>query len=170
MAGCRDTYKYTATHIGPETFRWLGENSPANASAPAGDEAFYKQAGYWVDSAAYVSRPEVIESYYYAYRATGDPIYQEWAWEAYLAINETCRVGSGYSAVDDVTTVGGGSFEDFQESFWFAEVLKYSYLIQADVRLPLPIVLPSILLFSPFVGCLLCVRRQTASLGESISF
>lgn len=133
VAGCRETYTQTATKIGPESFRWLGENSPANATAPPGNETFYERAGFWIDSANYVLRPEVIESYYYAYRATGDTKYQDWAWEAYLAINETCRVGSGYSAINDVNVPGGGGFADFQESFWFAEVLKYSYLIHAEV-------------------------------------
>ncbi|ROV96610.1 hypothetical protein VPNG_09014 [Cytospora leucostoma] len=132
VAGCRDTYNQTVTKIGPETFRWLGENSPANATAPAGDEAFYERAGFWIGSAPYILRPEVIESYYYAYRATGDPIYQEWAWEAYLAINETTRVGSGYSSINNVNEEGGGGFQNFQESFWFAEVLKYSYLIHSE--------------------------------------
>ncbi|KAI7786060.1 mannosyl-oligosaccharidealpha-mannosidase ic [Diaporthe eres] len=132
VAGCRETYVQTATKIGPETFRWLGEKSPANATVPPGNETFYERAGFYIDSADYVLRPEVIESYYYAYRATGDTKYQEWAWEAYLAINETCRAGSGYSAINDVNVPGGGGFADFQESFWFAEVLKYSYLIHAE--------------------------------------
>ncbi|PSR81057.1 putative 1,2-alpha-mannosidase [Coniella lustricola] len=131
VAGCRDTYSQTVTGIGPESFMWLGENSPRGASVPAGDEAFYQRAGYYITNSEYITRPEVMESYYYAYRATGDTKYQEWAWEAYLAINETCRVGSGYSSINDVNAVGGGGFQNFQESFWFAEVLKYSYLIHA---------------------------------------
>lgn len=133
VAGCRETYAQTATGIGPEVFRWLGSRSPANASTPAGTEAFYDRAGFYITGSSYITRPEVIESYYYAYRATGDPMYQEWAWEAYLAINATCRVGSGYSSINDVDQVGGGGFQNFQESFWFAEVLKYSYLIHAEV-------------------------------------
>lgn len=32
----------------------------------------------------------------------------------------------------DVNAPGGGSFSNFQESFFFAEVLKYAYLIHAD--------------------------------------
>ena len=76
----------------------------------------------------------MLESIYYAYRATGDAKYQEWAWEAYLAINRTCAVGSGYSSISNVNAPGGGGFQDFQESFWFAEVLKYAYLIHAEVR------------------------------------
>jgi mannosyl-oligosaccharide alpha-1,2-mannosidase len=79
----------------------------------------------------YDLRPEVIESWYYAYRATGDAIYQQWAWEAFLHINETCATGVGFSAITDVNAPGGGTFLNSQESFWFAEVLKYSYLIHA---------------------------------------
>ena len=48
-----------------------------------------------------------------------------------MAINATTRVGSGYSSIRNVNIKGGGGFSNFQESFWFAEVLKYSYLIQA---------------------------------------
>lgn len=137
VSACHDTYTQTTTGIGPEVFRWQDSKLPANASnnpGPPDDQAdFYKRAGFWIDSGAYVLRPEVIESYYYAYRATGDPKYQEWAWDAFLHINETCRVGSGYSSINDVNAPDGGGFSDFQESFWFAEVLKYSYLIHAEV-------------------------------------
>ncbi len=133
---CRATYTATVTGIGPETFRWQDANIASNASnnrpPPDAQASFYNQAGFWIDNANYVLRPEVIESYYYAYRATGDPKYQDWAWEAFVAINATCSVGSGFSSINDVNAPNGGTFQDFQESFWFAEVLKYSYLIQAD--------------------------------------
>ncbi len=86
----------------------------------------------------------MIESIHYAYRATGNRKYQEWAWEAFVAVNKTCFVpdGSGYSSIRDVDAQGGGNFTNFQESFWFAEVLKYSYLIHAEVGL-LACLLPS---------------------------
>ncbi|KAF6830226.1 mannosyl-oligosaccharide alpha-mannosidase precursor [Colletotrichum musicola] len=134
---CRETYKQTATGIGPEVFRWFddkpGINTTLNPQPPANQTEFYNRAGFWIrsDGGSYVLRPEVIESYYYAYRATGDAKYQDWAWDAFLAINKTCSVGSGFSSITNVNDPKGGSFDDFQESFWFAEVLKYSYLIQA---------------------------------------
>ncbi|KAB5583110.1 glycoside hydrolase [Coniochaeta sp. 2T2.1] len=135
-AACHDTYEQTATGIGPEIFRWQDNKLPLNATnnpGPPPEQAdFYKKAGFWITGSDYVLRPEVIESFYYAYRATGDTKYQEWAWEAFLRINETCRVGSGYSSINDVNVEGGGGWSDFQESFWFAEVLKYSYLIHAE--------------------------------------
>ncbi|KAF2029320.1 glycoside hydrolase [Setomelanomma holmii] len=124
--GCHDTYTSTATHIGPEEFSWDPSSVPANQSA------FFNKTGFYITSPQYVLRPEVIESYYYAYRATSDTKYQDWAWDAFVAINATTRVGSGYSSINDVNVVGGGGWTDFQESFWFAEVLKYSFLIQSD--------------------------------------
>lgn len=123
--GCHATYTQTATGIGPERFSWNPNTVPPSQAA------FFNKTGFYILSSDYILRPEVIESYYYAYRATSDPKYQQWAWDAFLAINATTRVGSGFSGINDVNVVGGGGFKDFQESFWFAEVLKYSYLIQA---------------------------------------
>ena len=124
--GCRATYASTATKIGPEIFGWDA------ALVPAEQADFFAKNGFYILNAGYQLRPEVIESYYYAFRATGDAKYQDWAWEAFVAVNETTRVGSGYSSIRDVNAVGGGGFSDMMESFWFAEVLKYSYLIQTD--------------------------------------
>ena len=125
VEACEDTYAQTLTKIGPESFSWNTTTLPANQTE------FYERAGFWITSSVYILRPEVIESFYYAYRATGDRKYQDYAWNAFVAINETCRVGSGYSSILDVNAPNGGGFDNFQESFWFAEVLKYSYLIHA---------------------------------------
>ncbi|KAL1842930.1 hypothetical protein VTJ49DRAFT_3718 [Mycothermus thermophilus] len=134
--GCHETYEATATGLGPEAFAWQDASLPLDAHnnhpPPREQAAFYNASGFWIVNGNYALRPEVIESYYHAYRATGNIKYQRWAWEVFLRINETCRVGSGFSAIHDVNRPGGGGFSDFQESFWFAEVLKYSYLIQAE--------------------------------------
>lgn len=66
-------------------------------------------------------------------RATGNQMYRDWSWDAFVAINATTRVGSGFSSINDVNTPGGGGFQNVQESFFFAEVMKYSYLIHAAV-------------------------------------
>lgn len=50
-----------------------------------------------------------------------------------MAINVTCRVGSGFAELNNVNAPNGGGFNDFQDSFLFAEVMKYSYLIHAPV-------------------------------------
>ncbi|EME41689.1 glycoside hydrolase family 47 protein [Dothistroma septosporum NZE10] len=123
---CEDIYAQTLTGIGPESFAWNTTSLPANQTE------FYNKAGFWITSGQYVLRPEVIESFYYAYRVTGDRKYQDYAWSAIQAINATTRVGSGFSSINDVNEAGGGGFMNFQESFWFAEVMKYSYLIHAE--------------------------------------
>jgi mannosyl-oligosaccharide alpha-1,2-mannosidase len=100
---------------------------------PAAQSAFYAKSGFFLREPSYDLRPEVIESYYYAYRVTGDPKYQEWAWEAFKAINATARIGAGFTQITDVNQpAGGGKLDDNQESFLFAEVMKYSYLIFAE--------------------------------------
>lgn len=57
---------------------------------------------------------------------------KQWAWSGIQSILNTTRVGSGYSSITDVNARDGGAFTNFQESFFFAEVLKYAYLIFAD--------------------------------------
>ncbi|CZT04889.1 related to class I alpha-mannosidase 1B [Rhynchosporium agropyri] len=133
--GCHDTYVSTLTGIGPEVFRWV-ENStssddPRNRPPPANQTSFYDKAGFFITNSFYSLRPEVIESFYYAYRATGDQIYRDWAWNAFVAIRDNCKVGSGFAELNDVNQPKGGGFGDFQDSFFFAEVLKYAYLIHS---------------------------------------
>lgn len=107
-AGCHDTYISTATRIGPESFSWLPAGSNDTSAVPADQLLFYQQNGFWITNSDYILRPEVMESYYYAYRATGDSKYQDWAWDAFRAITSTTQIGSGYSEIEDVNVVGGG--------------------------------------------------------------
>jgi len=104
----------------------------ANCALPTDSQAFYQKSGFWVDNSQYDLRPEVLESYYYAYRMTGDTKYQDWAWDAFVAINKTCSLANGFSSVQNVNVVGGGGYGNNQESFFFAEVLKYAYMIFAE--------------------------------------
>ncbi|KAK3068392.1 hypothetical protein LTS18_000683, partial [Coniosporium uncinatum] len=127
---CRATYASTATQIGPEGFSW--NTSLLATPEYVNQTAFYDENGFFLTSPEYILRPEVIESYYYAYRVTKDPMYREWAWEAFQAIDRTTRANSGFSSISDVNAPGGGNKTDEQESFLFAEVLKYSYLIFAE--------------------------------------
>jgi len=133
--GCHDTYVSELTGIGPESFEWIETSTPKddpnNPQPPADQAAFYAKAGLWNTNGNYILRPEVIESFYYAYRATGDQTYRDWAWNAFVAINSTARTGSGFAELSDVNKPKGGGYMDFQDSFLFAEVLKYSYLIHA---------------------------------------
>jgi len=63
--GCHAIYNSTATMIGPEAFSW------ETSALPPNDTAFYNEHGFYITNPLYDLRPEVIESYYYAFRATG---------------------------------------------------------------------------------------------------
>jgi len=136
VAGCEDTYNSTLTGIGPEIFQWVENGTsptdPNNPPPPADELAFYERAGFYITDSVYVLRPEVLESFYYAYRITGDQKYRDWSYNGFLAINATARTGSGFAELDDVNAPNGGGFNDFQDSFLFAEVMKYAYLIHGD--------------------------------------
>ncbi|KAG5356211.1 Endoplasmic reticulum mannosyl-oligosaccharide 1,2-alpha-mannosidase [Yarrowia sp. B02] len=83
----------------------------------------------------YLLRPEAIESVYYLYRITGDPVWQERGWEMFKSVVNLCFAGNGaYAAVRDVTDwrMDQNRFHDEQESFWVGETLKYYYLLFAD--------------------------------------
>ena len=122
VAGCEDTYNSTLTGIGPETFKWVDSNNPnATEGVPANQTAFYEEAGFWITDSVYILRPEVLESFYYAYRATGDEKYREWSWNGFLAINSTCRAGSGYAELEDVNAPDGGGFMD---EYVYSTVMK----------------------------------------------
>ncbi|KAL7929065.1 glycoside hydrolase family 47 protein [Trichoderma chlorosporum] len=126
------TYNQTASGIGPEGFSWIDSVTGAGGSVPSSEYGFYSTAGFWVTTPYYILRPETLESLYYAYRVTGDSKYQDLSWAAFSAINTVCRAGSAYSSINDVTQANGGGASDDMESFWFAEVLKYAYLIHAE--------------------------------------
>ncbi|KFA60501.1 hypothetical protein S40285_06897 [Stachybotrys chlorohalonatus IBT 40285] len=129
-----ETYRQTASGIGPEGFRWVDSalpNGGNNSPPPEEDEVFYEEAGFWATSPVYILRPETIESLYYAYRVTGDSKYRDLAWVAFNHIRVACRVGSGYGGLVDVTAEDSGNIDQMQ-SFWLAETIKYLYLIFAE--------------------------------------
>lgn len=100
------------------------------ADTSSSSDKFYKDKGFKITNAQYNLRPEVLESYYYAYRATGNPVYQEWAWDAFNAINTHARLESGFNALGNVNAVGADNkMGNAQESYFFAETLKYAFLI-----------------------------------------
>ena len=100
----------------------------AAQSLSTAQKEFYERAGFYITGASYILRPEVMESFYYAYRVTGDPQYRDWVWDAFVAINATCRTPTGFAGISNVNVEGGGEKQDNQESFLFAEVMKYAYL------------------------------------------
>ncbi|OWA50314.1 Mannosyl-oligosaccharide alpha-1,2-mannosidase IA [Hypsibius exemplaris] len=119
---CRLSYNSTFTGLGPELFKF---NEDGNPTPLVGD------------SRQYSLRPEVIESYYYLWKTTGDEQYRGWAWDAAQAIEKNCRTENGYTGIADVDAPNAAS-DNVQQSYFMAETLKYLYLIFLDVD-PVPL-------------------------------
>jgi mannosidase alpha-like ER degradation enhancer 2 len=79
-------------------------------------------------SAAYELRPEIIESTYYVYFFTGNSKNLQMGQTYYDALVKYCRTETGYAALKSVETM---EKKDAMESFFFAETLKYLYLLYA---------------------------------------
>lgn len=111
-----------------------GISATVDCSQPPPDQGdYFQRSGLWIKAGSYDLRPEVLESYYYAYRITKNPIYQDWAWEAFQAINTNSRLQAGFNVLGNVDVHGGDNQQgNNQESFFFAETLKYAYLIFAE--------------------------------------
>ncbi|AFN74821.1 Mannosyl-oligosaccharide 1,2-alpha-mannosidase [Melioribacter roseus P3M-2] len=77
-------------------------------------------------SAAYYLRPECIESAYYLYNYTKDEKYLRMGVRYYSSIVKYCKTGEAFSHLESVVTK---QKEDAMESFFFAETLKYLYLL-----------------------------------------
>jgi len=80
-------------------------------------------------SPGYQLRPENIESAYYLYYFTRDPKYREMGLTYFNSIVKYCRTPSAFAALSSVETK---KQRDDMESFFFAETMKYLYLLLAD--------------------------------------
>ncbi len=80
-------------------------------------------------SGYYVLRPENIESATYLYHHTGDRKYFEMGKTMFESIVKYCRTEEAYAELSDVSTM---TKTDGLESFFFAETLKYAYLLGND--------------------------------------
>jgi hypothetical protein len=92
---------------------------------------FNTTGGYTVSDPKYLLRPETLESLFYLYRYTRDSKYRDWGWAIVDAIERHCRTPAGYSALKSVMEVPP-TMTDKMESFFFAETLKYAYLLFSD--------------------------------------
>jgi mannosidase alpha-like ER degradation enhancer 2 len=81
-----------------------------------------------ITSPNYELRPEIIESTYYLYHYTHDPRYLAMGVTYFNGLVKYCRTGDAYAALADVRTK---QKSDSMESFFFAETLKYLYLLFA---------------------------------------
>lgn len=81
------------------------------------------------DAPHYLLRPEAVESMFILNQLTGDPIYREWGWEIFQAIEKYCKTKYGYGSLVNVQKPELPP-KDKMESFFLAETLKYLYLLQ----------------------------------------
>ena len=81
-----------------------------------------------VEYPGYELRPEIVESTYYLYHYTRDPIYQAHGRKMFADFLKYCRTDAGYAALKSVVT---HEQRDAMESFVFAETFKYFYLLFA---------------------------------------
>ncbi|KAK0275228.1 hypothetical protein LTR35_011276 [Friedmanniomyces endolithicus] len=138
--GCHQTYNTTLTGLGPIQWRWYNASNLAydpRDDIDAPERKLAAKYGYFIPNGeeGWASRPEPTESLFYAYRITGDSRWAEYAWQNFLAINETARNANGFATVNNVNEPFGGSMTNALDSFFFAEVMKYLYLIFSDPSL-----------------------------------
>ena len=81
-----------------------------------------------IEDSSYVLRPENIESCFYLYRLTNDDKYLEMGKKYVDDVLKYCRAPGGFASLQSVVS---GKQKDNMESFFFAETLKYAYLLFA---------------------------------------
>lgn len=123
---CMKSYTATKTGLGPEIFNFLPPDG-----ADANDAQFFQANGFHITNPQYMLRPEVIESAFYAWRITGETKYQDFVWNAFQALQNTCKAPASYSAIDNVNSPQP-KLKDDSESFLYAETFKYMYLTFAS--------------------------------------
>jgi len=82
-----------------------------------------------VDNGSYILRPENIEGAYYLYQYTNDEKYLKMGKVMFDNLVKYCRTDEAYAALQDVRTK---EKRDYMESFFFAETLKYAFLLFDD--------------------------------------
>ncbi|KAK2586965.1 hypothetical protein KPH14_010940 [Odynerus spinipes] len=113
---CHESYDRSVTKLGPEAFHFIEGNE---ARSLKNGEKYY------------ILRPETFESYFVMWRLTKDPKYREWGWEAVQALEKHCRVPGGFTGIHNVYLANSPK-DDVQQSYFFAETLKYLYLLFSD--------------------------------------
>jgi len=74
----------------------------------------------------YDLNPEIIESAYYLYRITGENKYRQMGVKFFRDIVKHCKTDIAFSAINDVQTK---EKRDYMATYFFAETLKYFYLL-----------------------------------------
>ncbi|KAK9413475.1 putative Glycoside hydrolase family 47 protein [Seiridium unicorne] len=138
--GCMYTYRSMPSGVGPE--RWNMVACKSRNDCKWNDDIWEeekKKRREWkqhlpkgfttAKDPRYILRPEAIESVFILYRITGQQEFQDAAWDMFLAVRNATYTQYASGSVPDVTQpVDTSNNEDYMESFWLAETLKYFYL------------------------------------------
>ncbi|KAK6456147.1 mannosyl oligosaccharide 1,2-alpha-mannosidase [Scheffersomyces xylosifermentans] len=86
-----------------------------------------------------LQRPETVESLFILYRLTGDEKYRKYGYEIFQNFIKYTKVVNkdgdiAFTSLRDVTVIPPKT-KDNMESFWYAETLKYLYLLFDDTNL-----------------------------------
>ncbi|KAI8369644.1 glycoside hydrolase [Radiomyces spectabilis] len=131
MDSCYEAWIRTPTGLAPETWSWT-DKTQNMTYYPENMHRIIDTYGFVPQNMTFDLRPETVESLFYFYRLTGDSSYQDKAWKIFEAIEKYCKTASGYTRISNVMTPDDVQPLDFQESYFFAETLKYLYLIFSD--------------------------------------
>lgn len=94
MQGCYSAWDLTATGLAPEIFSWDTSRKYRTLEG--------KRPSVYPVHPSYILRPETIESLYYFYIYTKDPMYQDMAWDIFNSLYTYCKTESGYSGIHRV--------------------------------------------------------------------
>merc|ERR1712216_877576 len=118
MQTCYDMYAHTPVGLAPE-------------------RVFFDKNDFRVPNEApwSVHRPETVESLYILWVTTGKTKYRDWGWAIFEALERCCKTRYGYGAHPDVRRKDVKCCEgndDRTETYFFAETLKYMWLLFSD--------------------------------------
>ncbi|KAF3798133.1 Mannosyl-oligosaccharide 1 2-alpha-mannosidase MNS1 [Colletotrichum gloeosporioides] len=134
--GCVWAYRSFKSGIMPEKSQIVKcdtiEGCPWDEQKWAAQSSRHSPRGFSrIDNPRYNLRPEAIESLFILYRVTGREDLLDMAWDMFQAIQKATATDDAHAVVADVT-YSQSRQEDSMESFFFAETLKYFYLIFSD--------------------------------------
>ncbi|KXJ90120.1 glycoside hydrolase family 47 protein [Microdochium bolleyi] len=120
--GCAWAYNEFPTGVMPEIFNMV---ACPGFEACTWNETKFENGFLSARDPQYMLRPEAIESVFLMYRMTGKRYYQDVAWRMFESVIAATETELAFSAIKSVRV-------DSMESFWFAETLKYFYLVFSD--------------------------------------
>jgi mannosyl-oligosaccharide alpha-1,2-mannosidase len=125
MNGCYSAWNLTITGLAPEIFSWDTSRHATNSYRHVYFQGSERHAVYPVHP-SYILRPETLESLYYFYIYTKDPIYQDMAWDIFNSLYTYCRSKSGFTGVRRVDVVGN-TWDDREERFVLLLLLSINF-------------------------------------------